>query len=724
MNAIPFEVDHLFGGLRGLLAAQGVVLLAGVTGFLAAGAVAVRLQRSPIHRQRLADLTVACTLAWLVLACVPLPRLSLIGPAANDAAGQVLSRPLAISARPLLLQDAGPQDDAELAGLLTTFTAAPAPGAADPTERLSQSTTWRAVLIEAYLFGVALCAGWLVAGNLLLARLLRRADRPAPWLRALLLSLHDHLPSQRPPRLLVSRDCARPVSCGVFRPTILLPLDCAVPDNAPQLRNVLLHELAHVRQRDALGNGLFNLALPLLYFHPLYWLIRCDLHLARELVADDWAARRMGKSSYVAELVALARSHRPSHHSSPAGHLAAVGLFLFGSTTNFYRRMHMLLHRREALATRCSPAWRLGTFTGAALVLAAAASLGGVRAARAQSASDEKSADTRPVRAVTAVVRGADTAPSPFDLSMKLKDVMQRIVELNGQVRAAAEADKASEEQTYRAQLKEVEAQRELIEQELRKLNAEVEDRSSDDSRRAKEKEEAVVREVRRRRAETSASPDELDATKKQLAEMTKRVKDQQDKAMAAQRDMAARIDELRKREAQLVEAEAVAKAEKDRLKALAEREPSRGRRGVRNLGELPPADGADAGSALGGGKLPAGSLDLVALATSYADAVGNLRIAEARLEAVAEHGSGAEQRVEKTSLAAAERKARLLRSIAEIAVSGAEAEYKQARQMTDNGLLPQSKLAEAESKLKILHLILQSGGQESNGSGNKPQAK
>ncbi len=169
-----------------------------------------------------------------------------------------------------------------------------------------------------------------------------------------------------------------------------------------------------------------------------------------------------------------------------------------------------------------------------------------------------------------------------------------------------------------------------------------------------------------------------------------------QNRAAAAQRDVAARFEELRKREAQLQQTEAVAKGEEARQKALAEREPNRGRRAFRNLGELPPADGADAGSALGGGKLSAGSLDLVALATSYADAVGNVRIAQARLEAVAEHGSGAEQRVEKTSLAAAERKARLLRSIAEIAVSGAEAEYKQARQMTDNGVLPQSKLAEA----------------------------
>src|SRR5207244_1766325 len=109
-------------------------------------------------------------------------------------------------------------------------------------------------------------------------------------------------------------------------------------------------------------------------------------HLARELVADDWAARRSGKSSYVAELVALARSRPPA---ARAGHLTGIGLFLFGSTTNFYRRMHMLMHRREPLPTRCSLPWRLGTSAACAVALAAAVSLGGVRAARAQSASDD-----------------------------------------------------------------------------------------------------------------------------------------------------------------------------------------------------------------------------------------------------------------------------------------------------------------------------------------------
>ena len=60
------------------------------------------------------------------------------------------------------------------------------------------------------------------------------------------------------------------------------------------------------------GNLLFELAFPLLFFHPLYWWLRAEVRMAAELVADDWAAGQTGKEVYVAELVALARGSEPA----------------------------------------------------------------------------------------------------------------------------------------------------------------------------------------------------------------------------------------------------------------------------------------------------------------------------------------------------------------------------------------------------------------------------
>src|SRR5204862_6856523 len=148
--------------------------------------------------------------------------------------------------------------------------------------------------------------------------------------------------------VLICGRLSRPVTCGVFRPIILLPASLLEEGCAVQLRQVLLHEMGHVEQRDGWVSLLFSLALPALYFHPLYWWLRRSCALARELVVDDRAARADGKAAYVTHLIALARGgSRAAMSISPVG---AIGILQIRS--HFYRRMTMLLQRREALATR------------------------------------------------------------------------------------------------------------------------------------------------------------------------------------------------------------------------------------------------------------------------------------------------------------------------------------------------------------------------------------
>lgn len=61
-------------GIVQLLAEHGLMLLGGATALLLAGAVAALVVRSPVHRQRICELSVLATLAWVGLAAIPLPR--------------------------------------------------------------------------------------------------------------------------------------------------------------------------------------------------------------------------------------------------------------------------------------------------------------------------------------------------------------------------------------------------------------------------------------------------------------------------------------------------------------------------------------------------------------------------------------------------------------------------------------------------------------------------
>jgi len=253
----------------------------------------------------------------------------------------------------------------------------------------------------AYTAGGLACLVWLALGRVLLLRMVWSARTPEPWLREVCRQISF---GRRRPRLLISDRCTRALSFGIWRSTIVLPADACRADRAQALRYVLMHELAHARQRDGWGHLLFNLAFPLLYFHPLYWWIRSRAYLAAELIADDWAAGRTAKESYVEALIALAKGggrRQLACGSSPG---------VFGSRSQFYRRMQMLLDRESRLARRCSPRWCLIYPAACLLAVLLVAGTVGVRPAEAE--SDEPAAPATTAVAEPAAASEQTTEPA------------------------------------------------------------------------------------------------------------------------------------------------------------------------------------------------------------------------------------------------------------------------------------------------------------------------
>jgi hypothetical protein len=66
--------QSIISQIAGWLAPQLPLVLAAVTLLLAIGGLCLALVRSPAHRQRVGELTLAAVLGWLVLAAIPLPR--------------------------------------------------------------------------------------------------------------------------------------------------------------------------------------------------------------------------------------------------------------------------------------------------------------------------------------------------------------------------------------------------------------------------------------------------------------------------------------------------------------------------------------------------------------------------------------------------------------------------------------------------------------------------
>jgi beta-lactamase regulating signal transducer with metallopeptidase domain len=174
-----------------------------------------------------------------------------------------------------------------------------------PSLALSQVLllTWGAVAL-------ALLAR-LVLGSVA-ARRVVRAGRPFddPRWTALLRDLADRLDLADTPRLLASDTAEIPFACGAWRSTIVLPAGAA--DWTEERRQVvLLHELAHVRRRDLLGQELGRVACALYWFHPLVWTAARRLRAESERACDDLVlacgARASEYAGHLLDILAASR---------------------------------------------------------------------------------------------------------------------------------------------------------------------------------------------------------------------------------------------------------------------------------------------------------------------------------------------------------------------------------------------------------------------------------
>jgi beta-lactamase regulating signal transducer with metallopeptidase domain len=165
----------------------------------------------------------------------------------------------------------------------------------------------------AWLFALV---AWLVPAAIVLGRgvariraVHRRAAASAsapPHAGAELAALAGRL-GARVPALAIGDAATGPHVVGVLRPIVVVPP--VLLDDPALLRAALLHELAHVRRRDAIGRAVQLAATSLFWFWPVVRLVARRLDLAREAACDAWAleAGELPRPAYARLLVAMAR---------------------------------------------------------------------------------------------------------------------------------------------------------------------------------------------------------------------------------------------------------------------------------------------------------------------------------------------------------------------------------------------------------------------------------
>ncbi|MBI3008682.1 MAG: M56 family metallopeptidase, partial [Candidatus Omnitrophica bacterium] len=84
-----------------------------------------------------------------------------------------------------------------------------------------------------------------------------------------------------------TRHFTSPLSCGIIRPTILLPEGITEKLSKDELKLMLYHELGHIKKMDMLTNCLQLIVQVIHFYNPLIWYVNRKIRLEREIACDD-----------------------------------------------------------------------------------------------------------------------------------------------------------------------------------------------------------------------------------------------------------------------------------------------------------------------------------------------------------------------------------------------------------------------------------------------------
>jgi beta-lactamase regulating signal transducer with metallopeptidase domain len=165
-----------------------------------------------------------------------------------------------------------------------------------------------------WLVGVLCLSVKTIGGWWLIRRLRHGALQKAPHtLRIGLDRIRLQMGIPRFVDLRLSNRIAGPLTVGVIRPLILLPITALTSLSPDQLEVVLAHELAHIRRADYFWNILQTMIETLFFFHPAVWWISHRLREQRELCCDDIAVETCHDPAVYATALLRLEEQRKTH---------------------------------------------------------------------------------------------------------------------------------------------------------------------------------------------------------------------------------------------------------------------------------------------------------------------------------------------------------------------------------------------------------------------------
>ncbi len=302
------------------------------------------------HRVRA---TLRGALWFLVVVKLVLPPSLLVPTGIGFWAGRWIAAPIVVAATPRL-DVAFPEPNPDTTNPVRIPTASSSRPGLEPA----------GLLLLGWIAGSLSLAGWMWRRNRDVRRLLDESiPAPTRFLESLGNAARE-LGLRRPPELRLTTSNHSPAVCGPWRPVVVLPASMAESLGAGALRDVLLHELAHVQRRDLWLNFFQTLVQIVWWWNPVAWLANARIRTLREESVDErvMLLQPGDDASYPSTLVEIAR------HCSAAPALALGFVGILESPNALKPRVRRLLEQPLPRRARLGVAgWMI---VGAAAMLA------------------------------------------------------------------------------------------------------------------------------------------------------------------------------------------------------------------------------------------------------------------------------------------------------------------------------------------------------------------
>ncbi len=154
--------------------------------------------------------------------------------------------------------------------------------------------TWQAVAFLSWLTGVAIMSGVLIGRALTACRRVDNTLAANHLMNDILIYCRNRMGIRGPIRLRIGEEGTAPAVCGLISPVIVVPRNLVPTLGSRHLRDVLFHELAHVKRYDLWVNLAQNVLQVLYFYNPLLLVINAVIRRLREEAADETVLDTIG----------------------------------------------------------------------------------------------------------------------------------------------------------------------------------------------------------------------------------------------------------------------------------------------------------------------------------------------------------------------------------------------------------------------------------------------